>query len=444
MAKKKTVIALVGRPNVGKSTLFNRLAHKTKAIVDDIPGVTRDRLYADIDWEGRPITIVDTGGFLPPDEEAPILPQVVAQCERAMEEADVIILMTDARAGLNPVDEELVRKLRELQKPFLVAVNKIDSEKQEKLLYEFYALGVDRLWPISAMHGHGVYELITEALSLIPKREEEEREEVPPETIRIALVGRPNVGKSSLFNQLIGDERSVVSDIPGTTRDTIDTLLTYTGKPYLFMDTAGLRRKARIKGRLERYSVQRSLRAIRDSDIALVLLEAPEGITDQDLKIINYALEQGKCVLIGVNKWDLMPSTPRYESEYIETIRNRLRFAPFIPIITLSALKGEGLEKLFPLFDVLYKEYTTRITTGRLNRVLEEIYARYQPPLYRNRPVKFYYITQVGIKPPTFVIFTNYPQGVAENYRRYLIKNLRELGFKHIDLKLIFRERRRK
>ncbi len=445
MEKRKLKIALIGRPNVGKSTLFNRLVQKSKAIVDNIPGVTRDRIYGDVDWEGIPFVVIDTGGFLPPEEES-ILPQVVVQCEKAIEEADVIILVTDARTGPTPVDQELVRRLRELQKPFLVAVNKIDSDKQIPLIYDFYSLGTKTLWPISAIHGHGVYELFNEALRLAPRIDWDESEETecPDSTIKVALVGRPNVGKSSLFNQLIGDARSVVSDIPGTTRDTINTLVRHQQREYLFMDTAGLRKKARIKGRLERYSVQRSLRAIRGADITLILIEAPEGMTDQDIRIINYALEQGKCVFIGVNKWDLMPSAARYEIEYIEAIKSRLRFAPFIPIITLSALQGEGLDKVFLWIDNLYQEYTHRIPTGRLNRFLEEVYAYYQPPFYKNRPVKLYYITQVGIKPPTFVIFTNYPQGIAENYKRYLIKKMRQIGFKHVNLRLIFRERRRK
>ncbi|MDL1970841.1 MAG: ribosome biogenesis GTPase Der [Candidatus Desulfofervidaceae bacterium] len=440
--KKRPVIALVGRPNVGKSTLFNRLAHRAKAIVDNIPGVTRDRLYADIDWEGRPITIVDTGGFAPPDEETPILPQVVAQCQKAMQEADVIIFMTDARSGLMPVDKELMRYLRQLQKPFLVAVNKIDSEKQEELLYDFYALGIEKLWPISAIHGHGIYELMSEVVNLIPTEEALETEEkVAAKAIKVALVGRPNVGKSFLFNQLIGDERSVVSDIPGTTRDTIDTLLQFKDKTYLFMDTAGLRRKSRIKFRLEKFSVRRALRAIENTDIALVIIEAPEGITDQDLKIIGYTLEHGKCVLVGVNKWDLMPTSAKFETEYIEAVRSRLKFAPFIPIITFSALKKEGIEKLFPLFDTLFQEYVFRVSTGRLNRFLEDILAKYQLPFYRNRPVKFYYAAQVKVKPPTFVFFTNYPQAVPENYKRYLMKGLRQLGFRHVPIRLIFRSR---
>ncbi|HEC67212.1 MAG TPA: ribosome biogenesis GTPase Der, partial [Candidatus Desulfofervidus auxilii] len=279
MAKKIT-IALVGRPNVGKSSLFNRLIKKRKAIVDATPGVTRDRLYGEMEWEGRTIAIVDTGGFLPPDEATPILPQVIIQCQKAIVEADVIIFMTDVRTGLTPIDVEIMKYLRKTQKPVLCAVNKVDGEKQLQDLSEFYALGVEKIWPISAIHGHGIYELIDEALTLV-SAEETKEEKIPSMAIKVALVGRPNVGKSSLFNRLVGDERSVVSDIPGTTRDTIDTILKYDDKTYLFMDTAGLRRKTRIKTRLERYSVKRALRAIKHTDITLLLLEAPEGITDQ-------------------------------------------------------------------------------------------------------------------------------------------------------------------
>lgn len=441
MAGKKPIIAFIGRPNVGKSTLFNRLIRQRRAIVDDTPGVTRDRLYGEINWEGRFITIIDTGGFLPPEETTPILPQVIAQCQKAMEEADVIIFLTDARTGLTPVDKEIIDYLRKLQKPFLVAVNKIDSEKQMPLLDDFYALGVEKLWPISALHGHGIYELMNEAIRLLPIKEEvEEIEEVP---IKIALVGRPNVGKSSLFNKLIGDERSVVSEIPGTTRDTVDTLIKRNEKKYLFMDTAGLRRKSRIKSRLEKFSVKRALTAIDNADIALVILEALEGITDQDLKIIGYALERCKCILIAVNKWDLMNATSNFEREYIEHIRKRLRFATFLPIITISALTGEGLNTLFPLFDTLYQQYSKRISTGQLNRFLKGILAKYQPPFYKNRPIKIYYVTQVDIRPPTFVFFVNYPKGIQESYKRFLINRLRELNFKHIPLKIFFRERKR-
>ena len=441
MAKKIT-IALVGRPNVGKSSLFNRLIKKRKAIVDATPGVTRDRLYGEMEWEGRAIAIVDTGGFLPPDEATPILPQVIIQCQKAIVEADVIIFMTDVRTGLTPIDVEIMKYLRKTQKPVLCAVNKVDGEKQLQDLSEFYALGVEKIWPISAIHGHGIYELIDEALTLV-STEETKEEKIPSMAIKVALVGRPNVGKSSLFNRLVGDERSVVSDIPGTTRDTIDTILKYDDKTYLFMDTAGLRRKTRIKTRLERYSVKRALRAIKHTDITLLLLEAPEGITDQDIKIINYAIACGKCILIVVNKWDLMPTTSKFKREYIENIRQRLRFASFLPVITVSALKGEGLKQIFAMLNTLYQEYTLRISTGQLNRFVEEIWGKYQPPLYQNRPIKLYYITQVDIKPPTFVIFTNYPQAIPENYKRFLVNQLHQLGFKYIPLKLLFRERRR-
>jgi len=441
MAKKIT-IALVGRPNVGKSSLFNRLIKKRKAIVDATPGVTRDRLYGEMEWEGRAIAIVDTGGFLPPDEATPILPQVIIQCQKAIVEADVIIFMTDVRTGLTPIDVEIMKYLRKTQKPVLCAVNKVDGEKQLQDLSEFYALGVEKIWPISAIHGHGIYELIDEALTLVSPEETKE-EKIPSMAIKVALVGRPNVGKSSLFNRLVGDERSVVSDIPGTTRDTIDTILKYDDKTYLFMDTAGLRRKTRIKTRLERYSVKRALRAIKHTDITLLLLEAPEGITDQDIKIINYAIACGKCILIVVNKWDLMPTTSKFKREYIENIRQRLRFASFLPVITVSALKGEGLKQIFAMLNTLYQEYTLRISTGQLNRFVEEIWGKYQPPLYQNRPIKLYYITQVDIKPPTFVIFTNYPQAIPENYKRFLVNQLHQLGFKYIPLKLLFRERRR-
>jgi GTP-binding protein len=334
--------------------------------------------------------------------------------------------------------------LREVEKPLLIAVNKVDSERQAKDIYDFYELGIKRIFPISALHGHGIYELMEEVLCLIPiEKKQVSKDGQERILIKVAIVGRPNVGKSFLFNRLIGDERSVVSDMPGTTRDSIDTVLEYADKTYLFMDTAGLRRKSHIKTTLEKYSVKRALRTIEGTDIVLLLTEAPGGVTNQDLIILNYAKEYAKCILMVINKWDLMPKTPSFKKEYIESIKKRLNFARFLPIVTVSALKGQGVKQIFPLLNLLYQEYNQRISTGRLNRFMRDTLGKYPPPLYQNRPIKLYYITQINVKPPSFVVFTNYPQGVPKQYKRFLINQLAQLGFTHIPLRVFFRERRK-
>jgi len=434
---ERPIIAIIGCPNVGKSTLFNRLIKRKKAIVDSTPGVTRDRIYADIKWDNTPLTVVDTGGFLP--EKNSILVQVLSQTKVAIDEANAIIFLADSRIGPTPLDVELINLLRKVKKPVLFAINKVDDETHLSKIYDFYKLGIERIFPISALHGRGIDELISEIISLLPKKEVLEEK---VESVSVAIIGRPNVGKSSVFNYILGYQRSIVSEIPGTTRDAVDTLFHLQGRDYLLIDTAGLRRKAKIKSHLERYSVGRALRSIDRSDIAILLLSAEEGITHQDYQIVNYTLDKGKCIVVAINKWDLMPKTRRFKEEYLRAIQKKLSFATFIPILTISALTGAGMNKIFPLINQLYRIYTNRISTAKLNRLIEELTAKCQPPATGNKRVKFYYATQVYIKPPTFIVFTNYPASIPDAYRRFLVSRIRDgLGFQKVPVKVILRRK---
>ena len=436
---ERPIVAIVGCPNVGKSTLFNRLVGRRKAIVDSTPGVTRDRICANIEWDSTPITLIDTGGFLSEEGDA-ILNQVLSQTKEAIEEADVIIFLGDSRAGPTPLDVELVDLLRKAKKPVLFAINKIDHEKHLSKIYDFYGLGIEEALPISALHGRGIDKLMSKVISLLPQKLPLEEEK---ETIKISIIGRPNVGKSSLYNYILGYRRSIVSEIPGTTRDSIDTLFHFEGKDYLLIDTAGLRRKARIKSKLERYSIVRALKDINQSDVVILLISAQEGITHQDCQIISHAEKQGKCIILAINKWDLMPKGNQFKREYIKAVQNRLIFASFIPILTISALTGMGIDEIFPLVNKLYKAYTKRIPTAKINRFIEEITEEYQPPLSNNKRAKFYYTTQAQIKPPTFIIFTNYPDSLPDSYKRFLINRIRAgLGFRHVPIRLILRRKR--
>jgi len=435
----RPIVAIVGCPNVGKSTLFNRLVGRRKAIVDSTPGVTRDRICANIEWDSTPITLVDTGGFLSEEGDA-ILNQVLSQTKEAIEEADVIIFLGDSRIGPTPLDVELVDLLRKAKKPVLFAINKIDDEKHLSKIYDFYGLGIEEALPISALHGRGIDKLMSKVIGLLPQKLPLEEEK---ETIKISIIGRPNVGKSSLYNYILGYRRSIVSEIPGTTRDSIDTLFHFEGKDYLLIDTAGLRRKARIKSKLERYSIVRALKDINQSDVVILLISAQEGITHQDCQIISHAEKQGKCIILAINKWDLMPKGNQFKREYIKAVQNRLIFASFIPILTISALTGMGIDEIFPLVNKLYKAYTRRIPTAKINRFIEEITEEYQPPLSNNKRAKFYYTTQAQIKPPTFIIFTNYPDNIPDSYKRFLINRIRAgLSFHHVPIRLILRRKR--
>jgi len=437
----KTIIAVVGRPNVGKSTFFNRVAGKRQAIVEDLPGVTRDRIYAACSWENRPFILVDTGGF-DPGSDALLQKQIFHQVEEAIREADQIIFLMDGREGLLPADRDLADILRKSAKPVFYVINKIDGEKQEARILDFYSLGVEPLYPISAEHGRGVGDLLDEVLRGLPPapREEDEKDEA----IRVALVGRPNVGKSSLLNKLLGRPRAIVDSKPGTTRDALDTPLVREGRKYIFIDTAGIRRKSRIQESVEHYSVIRALKSLERADVVLILLDGFEGLTEQDMRIVEMAAESGRALLVLVNKWDLVEKDTGTARRYQDRINREMKTFDYVPVHFISALTGQRVSKIFSYIEAVRQEHRKRISTGDLNRWFRETIEAYPPPLYRNRPVKLLFITQTGIAPPAFVIFANDPKGVTEAYQRYLNHRLREkFGFAGTPLRLRFRQRRK-
>ena len=436
----KPVIAIIGRPNVGKSTLFNRLAGRGKAIVIDEPGATRDRNYADCAWNDRPFILIDTGGF-EPAAEVEILVQMREQTKLAIEEADIILFMMDARDGLTPADQEIARMLRMEKKTVFYAVNKVDGPRHEALVAEFYRLGIDKLYPLSAQHGPGLDDLMDDVALCLPEAETPKDGE--GERIRIAVIGRPNVGKSSLVNRILGYERTIANPVPGTTRDAIDTPVTRNGKHYLLIDTAGIRRKSRISLTLEKYSIVQAIKAIDRADIALILLDAKEGISDQDVKIAGLALENGTACILVVNKWDLVEKDNSTIGTYVENIRYHSKFLEFAPIIFVSALSGQRITKIFELIDRVYAQYTRRIETGELNRKIREIIEANPPPGRRSRPHVFNYITQVTVKPPTFALFVRDPSDIHFSYERYLVNRIREtFGFPEVPIRLYFRKKK--
>lgn len=441
----KPLIAIIGRPNVGKSTLFNRLSEGKKAIAIDQPGATRDRNYAEASWNGRAFTVVDTGGFEPVSTEK-ILMQMREQTRLAMEQADIIVFLMDGKDGLTPSDEEIVRLLRSYRKPVYYAVNKIDGPRHDENVYEFYRLGVEPIHTISAEHGRGVDELMNAVTADIPVAEPED-EKVPggeEEPIRIAVVGRPNVGKSSLVNRILGYERTIVNPLPGTTRDAIDTPFEREGRRYVLIDTAGIRRKSRISQNLEKYSVIEALRTLDRCDIALVLIDGEEGVTEQDARIAGLALEKGVACILVVNKWDLVEKDNSTVGVYVNRLREELKFVQFAPIAFVSALTGQRLGRIFELVEAVWAEYTRRIATAELNAQVERYIAENPAPLYRNRPNKIVYATQPRVKPPTFVFFVREPKAIHFSYERYLTNRIREgLGFESVPIRLIFRKRRR-
>jgi GTP-binding protein len=431
------IVALVGAPNVGKSTLFNRLIRKPKAIVDDQPGVTRDRNYQDLVWEGRALTLVDTGGF-EWKQDGPIGGGMQEQIELALQEAAVIVFVGDGRAGLSGADEMVVSRLRRTAKPLIYVVNKIDNPRREEALSEYYRLGLENLVPVSALHGLGIGELQARIIELLPQGEEEK---IPEDRIPLAVLGRPNVGKSSLVNALLGVERVIVSPLPGTTRDAVDTAFDYRDQKYLLIDTAGIRRKSRISQRLERYSVLEALRTLDRCDLALILLDAQDGITDQDARIAGLAYEKGKACLIGINKWDLLPKATR-KKPFLEELRYQLKYLAYAPFLPLSALNAYGLGRLMTTAAEVYRQYTRKIGTGPLNQALKTILDSHSLPLRGGQRVKIYYGTQTGIKPPTFLFFANYPEKIHFSYERYLINQLREhFQLDQCPLRVVFRKR---
>ncbi len=438
----KPVVAIVGRPNVGKSTLFNALAGEKISIVKDTPGVTRDRIYADVSWLDRNFTMIDTGG-IEPDSKDIILSQMRDQAQIAIDTSDVIVFMTDVRQGLIDSDSKVADMLRRSGKPIVLVVNKVDSfEKYMPDVYEFYNLGIGEPVPISAASRLGIGDMLDEITGHFPEKDEEDEEDESP---RIAIVGKPNVGKSSIVNKLLGEQRVIVSDIAGTTRDAIDTEIVHDGREYVFIDTAGLRRKSRIKEELERYSIIRAVTAVERSDVVLVVIDASEGVTEQDAKIAGIAHERGKGIVIVVNKWDAIEKDDRTMKKYENEIRRVLSFMPYAEVMYVSAQTGQRLNKLYDVIDMVIENQTLRVATGVLNEIMMEAVAMQQPPSDKGKRLKLYYITQVSVKPPTFVIFVNDRELMHFSYTRYLENKIREaFGFKGTSLKFFIRERKEK
>ena len=438
--KKNPIVEVVGRPNVGKSTLFNALAGEKISIVKDTPGITRDRIYADITWLDRIFTLIDTGG-IEPDSNDVILSQMRAQAEIAMETADVIIFLVDVKQGLVDADSKVADMLRRSRKPVVLVVNKVDSfDKYMTDVYEFYNLGIGDPHPISAANRLGIGDMLEVVASYFPEDTEEEEEDERP---RVAIVGKPNVGKSSLINKLLGEERLIVSDIAGTTRDAVDTEVTYNGKEYVFIDTAGLRRKNKIKEDLEHYMILRTVSAVERSEIVVLVIDAKEGVTEQDAKIAGIAHDRGKAVIIAVNKWDAIEKDDKTIYRFTEKVRNILSFMPYAEILFISAKTGQRLPKLFETIDMVSENHAMRVATGVLNEIMTEAVAMQQPPSDKGKILKLYYITQVSVKPPTFVIFVNDKELMHFSYTRYIENQIREsFGFKGTPLRFIIRERK--
>ena len=436
----KPVVAVVGRPNVGKSTLFNALAGERISIVKDTPGVTRDRIYADVNWLDYHFTMIDTGG-IEPDSRDVILSQMREQAEIAIATADVIIFLTDVRQGLQDSDSKVADMLRRSGKPVVLVVNKVDSfDKYMAEVYEFYNLGIGEPIPISSSSRLGLGDMLDALVSHFPERQTaEETEEIP----RIAVVGKPNVGKSSLINKLTGENRAIVSDIAGTTRDAIDTKVKYHGKEYIFVDTAGLRRKSKVKEELERFSIIRAVAAVEKADVVIVMIDATEGVTEQDAKIAGIAHDRGKGIIVAVNKWDAVEKDDKTMYRQKEKIRQVLSFMPYAEILFISVKTSQRLSKIFETIDVVLENNSMRVATGVLNEIVSEAVAMQQPPSDKGKRLKIFYVTQVAVKPPTFVIFVNDKELMHFSYVRYLENRIRDtFGFAGTALKFIVRERK--
>ena len=436
----KPVVAIVGRPNVGKSTLFNVLAGERISIVQDTPGVTRDRIYAEVSWLDYNFTLIDTGG-IEPDSGDIILSQMREQAQIAIDTADVIIFITDVRQGLVDADQKVADMLRRSKKPIILAVNKVDDfKKYMPDVYEFYNLGIGDPVPVSAASRLGIGDLLDEVAKHFTQEMLEEAEDDRP---RIAIVGKPNVGKSSLINKLTGENRVIVSDIAGTTRDAIDTDIKYNGREYVFIDTAGLRRKNKIKEELARYSIIRAVTAVERADVVIIVIDATEGVTEQDAKIAGIAHERGKGIIIAVNKWDAIEKDDKTIYKHTEKIRQILSFMPYAEILFISAKTGQRTGRIFETIDVVLENNSMRVATGVLNEIMAEAVAMQQPPTDKGKRLKLYYITQAAVKPPTFVIFVNDKNLMHFSYTRYLENKIREaFGFKGTSLKFIIRERK--
>ncbi|MCM1100566.1 MAG: ribosome biogenesis GTPase Der [Clostridium sp.] len=438
----KPVVAVVGRPNVGKSTLFNALAGERIAIVQDTPGITRDRIYADVSWLDKNFTLIDTGG-IEPDSKDIILSQMRMQAQIAIDTADVIIFLVDVKQGLVDSDAKVADMLRRSHKPVVLVVNKVDSfEKYMPDVYEFYNLGIGEPRPISAANRLGLGDMLEEVVAHFPEEIPEDEEDERP---RVAIVGKPNVGKSSIINKLLGEERLIVSDIAGTTRDAVDTEILYNGKEYVFIDTAGLRRKNKIKEDLEKYMIVRTVSAVEKADVVVLVIDAVEGVTEQDAKIAGIAHDRGKAVIIAVNKWDALEKDDKTIYRFTERVRNVLSYMPYAEILFISAKTGQRLPKLFETIDIVSENHAMRVSTGVLNEIMAEAVAMQQPPADKGKRLRLYYITQVSVKPPTFVIFVNDRELMHFSYTRYIENKIRDtFGFKGTPLRFIIRERKEK
>ncbi len=436
----KPVIAIIGRPNVGKSALFNRITEKRYAIVEDRPGVTRDRIYADAEWRNTPFRVIDTGGIEPRTDDE-ILKFMREQALIAIDHADVIIFITDLRTGVTAADEEVGTMLKKSKKPVVLAVNKMDAPGHPPAeFYEFYNLGMGDPIGISSLHGYGTGDLLDECFKYFPKDafEEEEKEE----RINVAVIGKPNAGKSSLINRISGEKRVIVSNVAGTTRDSIDTDIDNKYGKYTFVDTAGIRRKSKVEESVEKFSVMRAMMSIERADVCVIMIDAVDGITDQDTKIAGYAHDNGKACIIAVNKWDLIEKETGTQKEFENKIRTELAYMPYAPIVFISAMTGQRVDNLYPIINEVYEQNNTRITTGQLNSILAEATTRVQPPTDKGKRLKVYYMTQIGVKPPTFVCFCNDAKLFHYSYLRYLENRIRDVyGFKGTPIKMIVRQR---
>ncbi|MCI8703183.1 MAG: ribosome biogenesis GTPase Der [Anaerotignum sp.] len=435
----KPIVAVVGRPNVGKSTLFNRLAGERISIVQDTPGVTRDRIYADAEWLNRKFTLIDTGGMEIGSEEI-IQRQILQQAEIAIETADVILFVTDVKTGVTDDDRQVANLLRRTKKPVVLAVNKVDSVKRDTMdIYEFYELGIGDPLPVSAGQALGLGDMLDEMVKHFPENTGTDEDD---DAIKVAIIGKPNVGKSSLINKILGEDRLIVSNIPGTTRDAVDSPITIDGQKYIFIDTAGMRRKSKIKEEIERFSIIRAVAAVERCDVAVLLIDANEGVTDQDTKIAGIAHERGRAALIAVNKWDSIEKDDKTMNRYLKDIANELAYMAYAPRVFISAQTGQRIDRMLEMIQTVHQNHALRISTGVLNEVLIEATAMQQPPADKGRQLRLYYMTQVSVKPPTFVIFVNERGLFHFSYRRYIENQLREaFGFVGTPIHFIVREK---
>ncbi|MCA1796826.1 MAG: ribosome biogenesis GTPase Der [Geobacteraceae bacterium] len=435
-----SVVAIVGRPNVGKSTLFNRILGQRKAIVEDIAGVTRDRNYAAVNRFDKPFTLIDTGGFEPASTDR-MLAQMREQSQLAIEEADIILFLLDGREGLTSSDQEVAQLLRRVQKPVLYVVNKVDGPKQEDEATEFYALGIDHFYSVSAEHGRGISDLTADMQNLIPEHRGEDEEE---REIRLAVIGRPNVGKSSIVNRMLGYERVVANPIAGTTRDSVDTPFVYNKQKYLLIDTAGIRRRGRVSQKLEKFSIVHALKGMDRAHVVMLVIDAEAGIIDQDITIAGYAYDRGRAIVLVVNKWDTLEKDNSSVKNFTEEIRRKFKFLSFAPIVFVSALTGQRVAKIMETVAEVAYQFNRKISTSELNKVLQAAEEAHQPAMYHGKRVKFFYITQTAVRPPTFTIFVNKSDGVHFSYRRYLANKIRApFGFTGCPIRINYRDRER-